>query len=316
MKSPDFYNQKTLIAVAGPTAVGKTALCLSLARHFNTEIVSADSRQFYREMNIGTAKPTPEELGQVPHHLVNSLSIQQSYDVKQFETDALAAIDAIFEKSNVAIAAGGSGLFIKTLCEGIDEMPSADPAIRQNLEKQLDTQGLEALTGQLKTLDPTYYRQVDLANPQRILRALEVCIATGQPYSYFRKENKKGAEALNRPFSIIKIGLERERNELYERINLRVDEMLDNRLLEEARQLYPYRHLNALQTVGYQEIFGYLDNNYDWEEAVRLIKRNSRRYAKRQLTWFKKDEAMQWFSLGNDATKDFQEICKFIECLL
>ena len=311
MKSPDFYKHKTLIVVAGPTAVGKTALCLSLARHFNTEIISADSRQFYREMNVGTAKPTPEELAQVPHHLINSLSIQQSYDVKQFETDALAAIDAIFEKSNVAIAAGGSGLFIKTLCEGIDEMPSAPPEVRQNLEDKLKAEGLEALTRQLKTLDPTYYQQVDLANPQRILRALEVCIATGQPYSSFRKENNRKEK--NRPFSIIKIGLERERNELYERINLRVDEMLDNGLLEEARQLYPYRQLNALQTVGYQEIFGYLDNNYDWKEAVRLIKRNSRRYAKRQFTWFKKDAAMQWFSLTDNFKENFESIRVFIE---
>ena len=302
--------------VAGPTAVGKTALCLLLARYFSTEIISADSRQFYREMNVGTAKPSPEELAQVPHHLVNFLSIQQNYDVKQFETDALAAVDTIFEKSPVAIAAGGSGLFIKTLCEGIDEMPSAHPEVRQNLEEKLKAEGLEALTGQLKTLDPTYYLQVDLANPQRILRALEVCIATGQPYSSFRKGKEKAAETSNRPFSIIKIGLERERDELYQRINLRVDEMLNNGLLEEARQLYPFRHLNALQTVGYQEIFGYLDQNYDWEEAVRLIKRNSRRYAKRQLTWFKKDEEMKWFNLGDEANKDFQEICEFIENLI
>jgi tRNA dimethylallyltransferase len=313
LKTPDFYKHKSLVLVAGPTAVGKTALCLTLAQHFNTEIVSADSRQFYREMNVGTAKPTPEELAQVHHYLVNSLSIKQNYDVKQFETDALSALDIIFEKSPIAIATGGSGLFIKTLCEGIDEMPSTNPAVRKNLEKQLKTQGIEVLTQQLKILDPEYYQQVDLANPQRVLRALEVCIGTGFPYSSFRKDTWKMPISPKRPFSIIRIGLERERAELYERINQRVDEMLANGLLEEARHLYPYRHQNALQTVGYQEIFGYLEQKYHWEEAVRLIKRNTRRYAKRQLTWFRKDTGIHWFRLSNHATKDFQEIRTFIE---
>jgi len=302
--------------VAGPTAVGKTALCLSLARHFGTEIVSADSRQFYREMNVGTAKPTPEELEQVRHHLINSLSIQQNYDVKQFETDALAALDQIFEKSSMALATGGSGLFVKTLCEGIDEMPSAHPSIRQSLKGQLKTKGLAALTHQLKVLDPDYYQKADLSNSQRILRALEVCLSTGLPYSSFRTTTQKKKLPQKRPFSIIKIGLERERNELYERINQRVDEMLVNGLLEEAQSLYPFREQNALQTVGYQEIFGYLEQQYNWEEAIRLIKRNTRRYAKRQLTWFKKDEEMHWFRLDSDAMQNFQQIRMFIESKL
>jgi len=290
--------------------VGKTALCIALAKKFGSEIVSTDARQFYREMNIGTAKPIAEELAQVPHHLINTLSVEQAYDVKQFETDALAAIDKIFEKTDIAFATGGSGLFVKTLCEGIDEMPSADPNIRQALEARLKSEGLEALTRQLKTLDPEYYQQVDLANPQRVLRALEVCLSTGKSYSSFRKNNHNKQQ---RPFSIIKIGLERERDELYNRINQRVDIMLKQGLFEEAKQLYPYRHLNALQTVGYREIFGYLENQYDWEEAVRLIKRNSRRYAKRQMTWFRKDEEMTWFALTDHAQYDLEQIRSFIE---
>ncbi len=310
MKSTDFYKRKTLVIIAGPTAVGKTALCIALAKNFDSEIVSTDARQFYREMNIGTAKPTAEELAQVPHYLINTLSVEQAYDVKQFEKDGLAAIDKIFEKTGIAFATGGSGLFIKTLCEGIDEMPSADPAIRKTLETQLKSEGLDVLTRQLKTLDPEYYQQVDLANPQRVLRALEVCLSTGKSYSSFRKSGNKKQK---RPFSILKIGLERERDELYNRINRRVDDMLNQGLFEEAKQLYPYRKLNALQTVGYQEIFGYLENQYDWEEAVRLIKRNSRRYAKRQMTWFRKDKEIRWFELTDNARHDFEQIGSFIE---
>lgn len=312
MNISEFYKNKVLVIIAGPTAVGKTAICLSLARHFGTEIISTDSRQFYREMDIGTAKPTPDELQQVRHHLINTLSIQQEYDVKQFEVDALAAVDKIFEKANIAIAAGGSGLYVKTLCEGIDEMPSANPSIRQNLEIQLEKDGLEVLTQQLKKLDPVHYQSVDLANPRRVLRALEVCLSTGLPYSSFRTTHREKNEPI-RPFSIIKIGLERERTELYERINQRVDDMLVQGLLEEAKSLFSFREKNALQTVGYQEIFGYLEQKYDWEEAVRLIKRNSRRYAKRQLTWFKKDEEIHWFQLDNDAEQNFQKIRDFID---
>jgi tRNA dimethylallyltransferase len=285
---------KTLIIVAGPTAVGKTRLAISLARHFSTEIISTDSRQFYREMVIGTARPSREELAEVKHHLVGFLSIEQEYDVKQFEADALAATDSIFMKNDIAIATGGSGLYIKTLCEGIDEMPQADPELREHLQQRLRQEGLENLAEELKSLDPQYFAVADTHNPRRVLRALEVCLATGKPYSYFRSQNRK----VERSFNIIRIGLYREREILYDRINRRVDRMMDEGLLEEVRKLSPYRHLNALQTVGYQEFFPYMDGEYGLEEAIRLLKRNSRRYAKRQMTWFRKDQEMHWISLN------------------
>jgi tRNA dimethylallyltransferase len=282
--------QKALVVVAGPTAVGKTDLCLWLAQVFDTEIISADSRQFFREMNIGTAKPSPAELAAVKHHFINSHHIGQEYNAGTFETEALQTLHEVFRHKQVAILTGGSGLYIQAVCAGMDQMPQVDPAIRQQLMQQLAQGGLPVLLGQLRQLDPDYYQQVDQANTQRVVRALEVCLASGRPYSHFRLR-----ESTARPFRTIKIGLEREREALYQRIDARMDQMIAQGLLEEARALYPFRHHNALQTVGYKEIFEFLEGRYDWEEALRLLKRNSRRYAKRQFTWFRRDPGFTWF---------------------
>lgn len=286
--------------MAGPTAVGKTELAIELAKYYQTEILSTDSRQFYQEMSIGTAKPTKEEQQEVAHHMINFLSVHQNYHVKQFEEEALKELEHIFAKKNMAIATGGSGLYIKTLCEGIDEMPEISSAVRNKWQGKLQEAGLAVLLSILKDVDPDYYQQVDLQNPRRILRALEVFDSIGIPYSEFRKSSKCTVQA--RDFEVIKLGLTRERTQLYERINERVDNMIANGLLEEAKTLYPYRHLNALQTVGYQELFPYFDHQYDVEEAIRLIKRNSRRFAKRQMTWFRKDPDIRWFDLTNHTT--------------
>ncbi len=279
-----------LLLVVGPTAVGKTNLCLNLAKKFKTEIVSCDSRQFYREMNIGTAKPTESELREVPHHLINTLSITDEYDVRKFEKDALEELSTIFEKSRFAILTGGSGLFADAVINGLDEIPDVDPRIRQEIIAAYQTNGLEWLQAEVEKADPEYYALVDRHNPQRLMRGLEVFRGTGSKFSGFRIKKKT-----DRKFIPLKVGLERDREELYRRIDQRMDQMVLAGLLEEARSLYPYRHLNALQTVGYTEVFGYLEGLYDWEEAVRLLKRNSRRYAKRQLTWFRRDEEIHWF---------------------
>ncbi|WP_290507796.1 tRNA (adenosine(37)-N6)-dimethylallyltransferase MiaA [Algoriphagus sp.] len=291
--SPILSAKPTLILIVGPTAVGKTELCLNLAKKFNTDIVSCDSRQFYREMEIGTAKPTPQELAEVPHHLINSISIEDPYDVKQFEEDALKILDKLFREKDVVIMTGGSGLFAKVISEGIDEMPEVDPQFRKQLIQEFEEKGITHLQEELKKADPDYYALVDTQNPQRLMRALEIIRGTGKPFSSFRQQKK-----VERPFRVLKIGLNRERDELYRRIDARMDLMIDEGLFEEAEKLFEKRHLNALQTVGYQEIFGYLEGNYDREEAIRLLKRNSRRYAKRQLTWFKKDAEIQWFKPG------------------
>jgi tRNA dimethylallyltransferase len=297
-------NTKYLIVVVGPTAVGKTALCVRLAKYLQTEIISADSRQFFKEMSIGTAKPTPEEQENVTHHFVDSHTISEEYNAGAYEQDVLKLLRELFEKHDTVVLTGGSGLYINAVCEGMDEMPETDPAIRTSLQYQLEYEGLSPLLNQLQELDPAYYEKVDRANPQRIVRALEVCLSSGQPYSSFRKSEKQ-----ERPFQIIKIGLNRDRQELYQRINERMDLMLVQGLLEEVKALYPYRAHNALQTVGYKELFDYLDGNYNWEEAVRLLKRNSRRYAKRQLTWFSKDpEEYTWFN-----PTQWDEITEFIK---
>jgi tRNA dimethylallyltransferase len=287
---------KYLIVIAGPTAVGKTALSIALARHFNTEVLSADARQFFREMSIGTAKPTAEEMQGVKHHFINSHSISEPYSVGQYEQDALACLGQVFKEKDMAIMVGGSGLYIKAVCEGIDVMPEVAPHIRTELQQILEQQGLPVLQKELQERDPAYYQQVDLNNPQRVIRALEICRATGQPYTIFRTGKKA-----HRPFTIIKIGLQLPRPLLYQRIDMRMDLMLEQGLKEEAIQLLPFKHLNALQTVGYKEIYDHLEGQYDWEEAVRLLKRNSRRYAKRQLTWFGQDEEMEWFEPGQYA---------------
>ena len=282
--------KNTLIVVAGPTAVGKTELSIRLARHYQTIVISADSRQVYREMTIGTAKPTLEEMQGVPHYFINSHTITQEYNAGAYEQDVLALLDHLFQEHTCVILTGGSGLYVRAVLEGMDEMPLVPADIRESLNQQKQEQGLAALLPQLQHLDPVYYNQVDRANAQRVIRALEVCFATNQPYSAFR--NKQPA---NRPFKIIKVGLNRDRAELYHRIDLRVDHMLEAGLLQEVKQLEPYKAHNALQTVGYQELFAYLAEEYDWEEAVRLLKRNSRRYAKRQLTWFTKNNDFTWF---------------------
>ena len=281
---------KNLVIIAGPTAVGKTSFGIKIASHFNTEIISADSRQFYHELKIGTAAPEPSELSTVKHHFIGHISIHDYYNVAMFESQALETIHQIFCSKNIAVMLGGSGLYINVVCSGIDELPDPDIELRRELKETYQTAGIAEIRNMLKKLDPEYYSLVDLANPNRILRALEICITTGQKYSSLRKNPSK-----KREFNIIKIGLERERTELFNRINRRVDEMFSQGLLEEARQLYEYKHLNALNTVGYKELFDFLDKKMSFEEAVEKIKTNSRRYAKRQLTWFKKDPHYRWF---------------------
>ena len=294
---------KTLIIIAGPTAVGKTDLCVKIAKLLDTEVVSADSRQFYRELAIGTAKPTIEEMAGVKHHFINSHSIQDYYSVGDFERDCLVVLEEIFQRKNVAILTGGSGMFIKMITDGIDEMPEADLDLRQNLAQRLDNEGLEVLADELKNLDPIYYQQVDIQNTQRVLRALEVCISSGKPFSSFRKNQK-----VERPFRMIKIALERPREELYARIDKRMDIMLANGLEDEAKSVIDFREHYALKTVGYREIYEHLDGEYDREEMIRLLKRNSRRYAKRQITWFKNQDEFHWFDAKNE-----EEIMRFIE---
>lgn len=282
-----------MIVVAGPTAVGKTALAIRLAQHFHTEIVSADSRQIFTELTIGTAKPSARELQMVPHHFINSRSIGQAYDAAQYGEEALSVIHELFGKHDVVILCGGSGLYIKALLEGFDDIPEVPEQIREDLSAQYNIHGLDWLQQQMKDLDPEYYDQLDNQNPHRLIRALEVKIGTGQSIGSFRKNTRR---QLN--FKVIKIGLELPREQLYGRIDQRMDQMIADGLFEEAEAVYPFKHHQALKTVGYQEIFDFMDGRYDREEAVRLLKRNSRRYAKRQLTWFKRDEEMKWFQAG------------------
>ena len=283
--------KKLLVSVVGPTAVGKTAVTIDLVNAFDSEIISADSRQFYREMELGTAKPSAEELSLAPHHFINTLSVTQEYSVGQFEKDAISLLDELFQKHEVVFMAGGSGLFVDAVCNGLDKFPEIDPAIREKLNDTYAAKGIAYLQSLLKEKDPTYYAQVDVQNPQRLIRALELIESTGEPFSSFRRQ-----QAADRPFEVLRIGLEMDREKLYERIDMRMDLMIAAGLFEEAERLYQYRSLNALQTVGYKEIFGHLDGEYDKEEAVRLLKRNSRRYAKRQLTWFRRNESVHWFS--------------------
>lgn len=295
--------KKILVVLIGATAVGKTAMAIRLAKHFDTAILSADSRQVFKEMTIGTAKPSQAELAAVPHYFIDSHSIQEEFNAGQFEKNALSVLEKIFSKNNFALLVGGSGLYVKALCEGIDQMPQIDPKIRQNLQEEFEKNGLQPLLDELQATDPLYFEQVDRQNHQRIIRALEICRYSQKPYSDFRIKEK-----VERNFEILKIGLEMDRQKLYERIDQRMDLMLQNGLWQEAQKLFPLRHLNALQTVGYKEIFDCLENHYDQHEAIRLLKRNSRRYAKRQLTWFGADKEITWF--GNE---DFEKIIDWIE---
>ncbi len=281
---------KYLIVISGPTAVGKTELSIKIARHFHTEILSADSRQFYKELSIGTAKPSESELASATHHFINNLSIQEEYTAGMYETEALKLLDILFKQYDHVVLTGGSGLFIRALCEGLDDMPEVGPEVRIELNRAFEKEGLESLLKELSEKDPVYYEVVDRENPVRIIRALEICRGTGLPYSSFRTSNKK-----ERPFKILKIGLNRDREELYQRIDLRMDQMLANGLIEEVKGLLAFKNNNALQTVGYSEVFSFLEGAYDYEEMMRLLKRNSRRYAKRQLTWFTKDTEYRWF---------------------
>ncbi|WP_338066386.1 tRNA (adenosine(37)-N6)-dimethylallyltransferase MiaA [Sphingobacterium mizutaii] len=282
--------QKTLIVVVGPTAVGKTALAIQLANHFKTSIISADSRQFYQEMSIGTAKPNAEELAQANHYFINSRSIAEDYTAGDFEREALVRLAVLFKSTDVVIAVGGSGLFVRALTEGLDDLPKAGEEIRDKLNEWFRNEGLEPLKQRLQEIDPAYYDKADIDNPQRVIRAIEVFEASGKPISYFMNKQKT-----ERPFQVITIGLNTDREWLYNRINQRVDLMMEAGLLEEVKSLLPFRNKPALLTVGYAEIFEYLDGKISLEDAVSQIKQNSRRYAKRQITWFKKYGNTVWF---------------------
>lgn len=298
--------QKTLIIVAGPTAVGKTAAAIELAKHFNTVVVSADSRQFFREMAIGTAKPNAAELAAVKHYFIDSHSIAEPFSVGDFEKQGLALLDKLFKTHQHVVLAGGSGLYIKAICEGFDELPTADPAIREKLNRELEEAGIASLQQKLKLADPDYYNEVDLGNPQRIIRALEVFESSGKPISSYRQ-----ATVNKRPFRIIKLALNLPREVLYNRINERVDIMTQQGLLAEVKTLLPYRHFNALNTVGYTELFDYFDGKTSLEKAIEMIKQNTRRFAKRQLTWFRKDSSFHWFQAGD--TDVISQIVNVIE---
>jgi tRNA dimethylallyltransferase len=294
---------KFLIVLLGPTGVGKTSASLSISKHFDAPIVSADSRQFFHEMRIGTAAPTLEQLTVAPHHLVGHKSITERYSCGMFETEALKVLNNIYQSHSMSMLVGGSMLYLDAVCNGIDDFPTPDPELRKSLENQLKTEGIESLRAQLKLLDPEHYDRVDLKNSQRILKAIEVCLQTGRPYSSFRTNPQK-----ERPFKTIKVGLNLPREILYERINARVDQMIEEGLVSEAKSLYPLRHHNALKTVGYREIFDYIDGKISLEKAIELIKRNSRHYAKRQLTWWAKDNEIEWFS-----PNEIEEILAYIE---
>ena len=293
-----------LISIVGPTAIGKTALSIKLAQQFNTEIISADSRQFYKEMNIGTAVPNIEELRSAKHHFIQHKSIKNNYSVGDFEREAISIINEIHKENSTALMVGGSGLYIKAVTRGLDYFPEVNANIRQDLNLKLENNGLPNLQEQLKLLDPNTYKSIAIDNPQRVIRALEICIGTGKPYSSFLTNPEK-----TRNFKTISIGLNAERSIIYDRINQRVDIMIANGLLDEAKALLPYKHLNALNTVGYKELFQYFEGNYTLEFAVSEIKKNTRRFAKRQLTWFRKDKSIKWF----DYKTEVSEIIKYIE---
>lgn len=292
-----------LIVLCGPTVSGKTNVAVEIAKRLQTEIISADSRQFYREMNIGTATPTQEEMQGVPHHFLNFLSIDENYDVGKFETDALAKLQHIHQHNHKAVMAGGSGLYIRAVCQGLDPFPNIDPSIRQQLNQLYSQEGIAALQQQLQDKDPAYYNQVDINNPHRLLRALEVTIATGQPFSSYRQ-----GKQIKRPFRILSIGLSLPREQLYERINKRVDRMMHKGLLEEVKQLQPYQHYQALQTVGYRELYEYVNGKLDLPTAIEQIKAHTRQYAKRQLTWFRRDKTIHWFH-----PSDIEKMLKLIQ---
>ncbi|CAM1369490.1 tRNA dimethylallyltransferase [Tenacibaculum litopenaei] len=297
----------TLITIVGATAIGKTSLSIALAQHFNCDILSCDSRQFFKEMRIGTAVPEPEELAAAPHHFIQNLSVLDEYSVGQFERDALDKLDELFEKNPIQIMVGGSGLYVDAVLKGLDYFPDIEPAIREALNQRLESEGLESLQQQLQSLDPETYNNIAIDNPHRVIRALEVCIGTGKTYASFKNKPKRP-----RNFNSIKIGLNAAREITYERIEKRVDIMMNKGLLKEVEQLVPHRQLNALQTVGYRELFDYFDGRCSLETAIAEIKKNTRRFAKRQGTWFRKDPDTLWF----DFLEDRNNIIHKIESIL
>jgi tRNA dimethylallyltransferase len=294
---------KLLISIVGPTAIGKTALSIKLAKNFNTEIISADSRQFYKEMQIGTAAPTEDELSQAKHHFIHHKSIEDIYNVGNFEKDALALLDTLFKKHNIVIMVGGSGLYVDAITKGLDNFPKVDASIRKNLNDELKEKGLKNLQEKLKELDDISYKTIAIDNPHRVIRALEICIGTGKPYSTFLNKEKA-----KRNFKTLSIGLTANREIIYKRINDRVDMMIKHGLLQEAENLMSKKHLNALNTVGYKELFNYFEEEYDLDFAISEIKKNTRRFAKRQTTWFKKDDTIRWF----DYQYKLEEIIDYI----
>lgn len=293
----------TLVVITGPTGVGKTATAIGVAQALSAEIISADSRQVYRDIPIGTAAPSAQELAQVPHHFVGMLGLGDYYSAAQFESDVMALLPSLFARSPYAVMCGGSMMYVDAVCKGIDDIPTVDNDTRQLMLERYEQEGLERLCAELKLLDPEYYNIVDLKNPKRVIHALEICYMTGKTYTSFRTRTCK-----ERPFNILKIGLKRDREELYDRINRRVDMMMEEGLLEEARKVYPYRNLNSLNTVGYKELFKYFDGEWELPFAIEKIKQNSRIYSRKQVTWFKRDTEIAWFH--PDST---QEIMQYIK---
>ena len=296
-----------LVTIIGPTAIGKTDLAIKIAEFYKTEIVSADSRQFYRELNIGTAKPSSSELSKIKHHLINNKSIHEQYNINDFEKDAIESINSIFKKNKVAVLVGGSGLFINSVLYGLDEIPAIDENIRNSLYSDMDSLGIKLLQEKLKLLDPNSYDNIDIDNPRRLIRALEVTIGSGKPYSSFLKKTKK-----TRNFNVITIGLNQDRAELYEKINARVDNMIKDGLIDEVKGLLELKNLKTLNTIGYSEVFKYIDGVYSKDECINEIKKNTRRYAKRQLTWFKSIENVKWVS----PNYDLKDVLNHIERLI
>jgi tRNA dimethylallyltransferase len=288
--------EKTILVIGGATAVGKTACGIEVARHFGSEIISADSRQIYRECSIGTAVPSPEELSSVPHHFIQCTSLAETYNASIYEESVLQRLHLLFRKHSLVLMVGGSGLYIDAVCQGIDALPAADPALRKQLHQRLQKEGLGPLTKELKRLDPSSYQRIDLNNHMRVLKALEVTIQTGLPYSSFLSATPK-----KRPFSILRVALDMDRNQLYRRINDRVDRMMTAGLLEEVERLVGFRHYTAMKTVGYRELFRHLDGELGLDEAVDLIKRNTRKFARKQITWFRKGDRYHWISAGRAA---------------
>ncbi len=296
-------NKNTLIVLVGPTGIGKTELGIRLAEHFNCDILSSDSRQIFKELKIGTATPEEDQLSRVKHHFIATKSIFDYYSAGQYEIDALSLLDNLFEKSSVQLMVGGSMLYVDAVCNGLDDIPAIPPSIRDEVYRIFDNDGIEGLQNKLQELDPKSYAKIDLNNKQRLMHAIEVSITAKKPYSELLGLNKN-----NRSFNVIKIGLDMPRDILYQRINTRVDIMIEQGLLSEVKGLYEYKNLNSLNTVGYKELFKYFDGEYTYDFAVNMIKQNSRRYAKRQLTWFRRDEAVQWFH-----PSEFSEIVAFVE---